>query len=524
MFQYVIISNKSYIKYDNEYTQTNLTKLFHGDILDKEKKLVYSDARQKFHVGYFSTSQITKFGKNKSGKTIYLVNTFDNNLPPFLVSYGGKKKGKMIIRFKFVKWDKKLPTGNLVSVIGKMEDKNLINTLLYYYNIYPKKILLEPKINSHEQNIKRIDLTNLDTISIDPKGCSDIDDCLSFKQIDDNIYIGIHIAQPIYWLTELNIKNICEKRFSTLYINDEIQKNLWNDKITKLASLSQNEKKPTYSIIYTIKDNKIINIVDYPSWIINNNVLSYNNCKTNKIVQKLQNITQNIDKNIINSHELVKFWMIKTNNYIGKKINKIKLPCRVNKRSSFFQQTNYNKIPDNIKQAIYFRTLESAYYSLTEKHHASLSLDYYTHFTSPIRRVVDTIIHYYLTYNILIDIDWDKINKLDSQTKKFHRTINFYKTINSFFKNSEQKNIYGYIYKILYPNRLELYTEELGFIKVNIFNNKFSYQYKCSQDNDYYIIESNTEKFKYKLGDKINISVVKKKGFLPKNKINISLI
>ena len=42
-------------------------------------------------------------------------------------------------------------------------------------------------------------------------------------------------------------------------------------------------------------------------------------------------------------------------------------------------------------------------------HHMALNFDIYTHFTSPIRRIIDAIIHYYLTYNIIIDIDIEKL-------------------------------------------------------------------------------------------------------------------
>ena len=49
-----------------------------------------------YKIGYFSTSQQITFGKNKAGHTIYKIDVF-NEQNSYIVSYGGKLKGKMKI-------------------------------------------------------------------------------------------------------------------------------------------------------------------------------------------------------------------------------------------------------------------------------------------------------------------------------------------------------------------------------------------------------------------------------------------
>ena len=117
--------------------------------------------------------------------------------------------------------------------------------------------------------------------------------------------------------------------------------------------------------------------------------------------------------------------MIKANHYIGKKLIKNSgLPYRVNKKSNYTINKN---IPENIKIQFKNRNTEKAYYSNNEILHGSLDLNYYVHFTSPIRRIIDTINHYYITYNKIIDFDLDIINDFELKTKKFHREIEILK-------------------------------------------------------------------------------------------------
>ena len=80
----------------------------------------------------------------------------------------------------------------------------------------------------------------------------------------------------------------------------------------------------------------------------------------------------------------------------------------------------------------------SSLYSNTDEinYHSHLNIHNYIHFTSPIRRITDALIHWCITYNIDFNyllkeynLDLDHINKLNKATNKYHRysIIKYYK-------------------------------------------------------------------------------------------------
>ena len=74
---------------------------------------------------------------------------------------------------------------------------------MYHHHIYPKK--LKTNENSYESSIERTDLTHLKVFSIDPEECEDIDDAMSIEVNGNVTIVGIHIAQPICWLSTEDI-------------------------------------------------------------------------------------------------------------------------------------------------------------------------------------------------------------------------------------------------------------------------------------------------------------------------------
>jgi exoribonuclease R len=197
--------------------------------ISKQSLLDYFKVNNSF-VGILSTSQQVKYGKTKAGKPIYQIHPLKKILPPFWITYGGKLTGRIIIQFKFKEWaeDSKLPFGEIISILGVYsplgyEDTNFINVLLYHYQVERKPFVKKiPELNDFEKELVRRKLKDLTIFSIDPKGCIDIDDALSYEKNSDNSYkIGVHIAQPICWLTKEEIIERSQKAISTLYLNND---------------------------------------------------------------------------------------------------------------------------------------------------------------------------------------------------------------------------------------------------------------------------------------------------------------
>ena len=436
--------------------------------------------KDKLIVGLLSTSQQVKYGKTSNGKPIYQVKPLDNNLPNFWLTYGGSLKGKIIVVFKFKQYKEgTLPFGEIYNIIGLATDENLAKALMFHYQINRKALKsVELKTNSREVTITRKDLKNLFTFSIDPKGCIDIDDALSIEKTETGYSIGVHIAQPIYFLSKEDIQKRAEEAFSTLYFDSNEE--LWSKNIVEASSLTQNFVKPAYSIIFTIEDYKIKNVESFPSWIENKLNTNYDEIN-NPNIKLLNEISNTIFSKELDSHELVSTWMVQANNYIGQTFKNI--PFRVqNKNSNNIDES----ITEDIKKVFSNFEMESAEYSFDKDFHSSLGLNKYTHFTSPIRRIIDTIIHYTITYEDIIEIDIERINFLDKQTKKFHRQIKLNEVINQLTLPDEGKEVDGWIYK-KNKNKWLVYFEELGLMKVRIVDDKLKYLIKPELSEDYTI-------------------------------------
>jgi len=209
--------------------------------------------------------------------------------------------------------------------------------------------------------------------------------------------------------------------------------------------------------------------------------------------------------------------MIKTNNYLGKENKKYDIPYRVMKNNSINDSFNIDLLDPDIKKIFNNKILESAYYAINDEnnnYHFELNTFDYIHFTSPIRRIIDTFIHWCITYKInfkSLNIDINKINELAKNTKKYHNDINLLNIINNL---PDEVYIDGWIYKKnINKNRWTVYFRELGFRKVKMWDNKLEYlNYHLD------LIEN------IHVGHKYKFIVYKKNGFLPNEKILIILV
>lgn len=56
---------------------------------------------------------------------------------------------------------------------------------------------------------ERMDLRHLNICSIDPPGCTDIDDALHCRQLDENLFeIGVHIADVSHFVRPETVMDI----------------------------------------------------------------------------------------------------------------------------------------------------------------------------------------------------------------------------------------------------------------------------------------------------------------------------
>jgi ribonuclease R len=313
----------------------------------------------------------------------------------------------------------------------------------------------------------RVDMTNIETYSIDPDGCEDADDAFSVYVNNSGVFLAIHIADP------------------TEYIN--IHSHLWHDIETKIITRYPSNRKPIHMIPdeimekSSLMENKYGNIkkaltviseIDTETYLPKNNIkllftnikvkkenaLSYDTTVINETISnaikislalqkkrekktigtKLKSVNTSIikyDKDIVYLHKdtidakcmkhMIEEFAIFANSYIGEYL-KIHLHGEGIYRTCDASQLTgeeFNNINGNeLLQYIITHGIRADYMNNVASHDLVGSKEY-THFTSPIRRASDCICHYLLKYlylkntNNYIEIPFEntKLKELSEQ-------------------------------------------------------------------------------------------------------------
>ena len=257
-----------------------------------------------------------------------------------------------------------------------------------------------------------------------------------------------------------------------------------------------------------------------------------------------------VSKNkIYDSNKLIEEFMILVNNEISKKIsldNKKKTKntfiyrvherpdydkldnlkkmmssfdynINISSKDKFIYSVNYilrkinDKVKLNIMERIILSSMSKAKYSTKSLGHYALSFDYYTHFTSPIRRYSDILAHR-LLYDYINDKEIKKIDyedKCNHLSKKERVAINIERQA---IKYMQLKYIKKHLNKVFYG--IISHITEYGFF-VELENNM----------GEGFIKINNRSKFKLrKIKDKCFVNVANKRQYRLFDKVKVKLI
>ncbi len=258
-------------------------------------------------------------------------------------------------------------------------------------------------------------------------------------------------------------------------------------------------------------------------------------------------------KEMKDSNRLVEEFMLLANKTVAKSINKLNLkeqpvfvyrvhdepaPEKITDFALFVSKLGYNikldtrknlsyslnkifkqikgKAEENMIESLAIRTMAKAHYSTNNIGHYGLAFDYYTHFTSPIRRYPDIMVHRLLEYYILkknkktLDKrEYEQYcihsSERERQAIEAERASVKYKQV-EYLSTQIGKEFNGHISGI---SKWGIYVE----LENNYCEGMIPLYYL---EDDYYILDEENYLFygrrtgvKYKLGDKIKIKVVK---------------
>ena len=509
------------------------------------------------------------------------------------------------------------PNGVIKKILGKPGEHNTeIHSILAEYGLpyeFPPEVEeFANNINTSitkEEILKRRDMRNTLTFTIDPKDAKDFDDALSFKELSNGNYeIGIHIADVSHYLHEGTVlDDEAYKRATSVYLVDRVVPMLPEVLSNNACSLRPNEEKLTFSAVFEINNQAIIQnewfgrTVTYSdarfAYEEAQHIIETELCNIPKdisITNKSYETTSLIKRAIIKLNELsrimrkkrmkagaisfdkveVKFDLDKISNPIGvffktsKDANKLieEFMLLANKKvaefigkqspqktfiyrthdepnneklqnlqrivSQFGHQLNFeNKITttnslntllknvkgtkeQNLVDTLTIRCMSKAEYSTKNIGHYGLAFNYYSHFTSPIRRYPDVMAHrllqHYLdgnktTNEVIYEEKCKHSSNMETLATKAERDSIKYMQV-KYMQNHKEDKFLGVISGVtewgMYVEIIENKCE--GMIRIRDIKGDF---YKF--DTEQYALIGDRTKTKYRLGDQVEVQVKK---------------
>lgn len=237
----------------------------------------------------------------------------------------------------------------------------------------------------------RKDLTHLEVVSIDPPGCRDIDDGLSYREMDDGkIEVGVHIADVSSYLPPDHPFNRFLLTSGFSFYGDGTH-HMFGEWATDLLPLVEGEERRAYSVIMEFDGLEPVSHRFERSTVRNRKAYAYDEYPTDTPLYLLTEKCYAGDEDF-DVHKMVEYWMVMANQLVANCLHD-----RFGDNCLFRTQpeTEVKSIdaPDEIMNLIRQYSRQKAVYTIGAEGHASLQKKIYTHFTSPIRRYADIIVH-----------------------------------------------------------------------------------------------------------------------------------
>lgn len=376
-----------------------------------------------------------------------------------------------------------------------------------------KEANLLPTTISQNEILRRRDMRDILTFTIDPDEAKDFDDAISFKILDTGNYqIGIHIADVTHYVHEYTaLDEEAYQRGTSVYFVDRVVPMLPEQLSNQLCSLRPNEDKLCMSVIFEMDQQaKVIRHKICRTVICSNHRLTYRqaqdilddsastpdqhlaaalhsinalakqlranrfrqgaiNFETPEVHFRLDENNEPVDiffHNSLDTNHLIEEFMLLANRIVATEIGKKKRqdqdathssdakpfvyrvhdnpdPEKIGKLSQFIKRFGFNlKLSSNSKtthkhinallddcqgkpaqtliETLTIRAMAKAVYSTDNIGHYGLAFPYYTHFTSPIRRYPDMMVHRLVAKYLLQSKDKCRSEKDDLEQACVH--------------------------------------------------------------------------------------------------------
>ncbi|XP_024947689.1 exosome complex exonuclease RRP44 isoform X2 [Cephus cinctus] len=482
-----------------------------GDILEEEKELIKQKSipstektptgiivgiiRRKWrqYCGILQPSSV-------KGNTRHLFVPAERKIPKVRIETRQSEtlsKQRIIVAIDSWPRNSRYPLGHFVRALGNIGDKETENEVLLLEHDVPHSRFSDavlsflpklPWVITESDVAQRVDLRHLDICSVDPPGCTDIDDALHCRDLENgNLEVGVHIADVSHFIRPgTALDDEAALRATTVYLVDKRIDMVPELLSSNLCSLRGNEERFAFSCIWEMDhDANVIEKKFCKSIIRSRQAMTYEEAqlkiddktqkdaiafslrRLNELAKKLKKrrmdngalvlaspeIRFQVDsethdpidveaKKLRETNAMVEEFMLLANITVAQKIVAEFPECAMLRRHPEPPQTNFEplikagkhqgfiintnsgkELAKSLEEAQkrdnpYFNTMlrilatrcmmQAVYFVSgmlhpNEFYHYGLACPIYTHFTSPIRRYADVIVHRLLAVSISAD-------------------------------------------------------------------------------------------------------------------------
>jgi exoribonuclease R len=406
-------------------------------------------------------------GHTKKGLPIYSFIPLSNKYPRFFVPSSYKDRRNILAVIRFTRLEGEHPMGTCVRVLGPVDDRD----------IYDYALLLKNNLGASIKPLKIKDETNGPTVSdplplpiyrnitvIDPDGSTDRDDGFHIIKERGATFLYVHIADVDHYVpANGDMDVILKERVTSIYSLNNVYHMLPEKYACDIISLIGNgAERRVLTTVFKITDSQtqpqvFLNVHPAIVTVNRNTSFTYEEAQASlgktEQIKWLSEITGETD-----THKMVERIMIWTNSAIAE----------------FNYRHGYNF-------SVYYPLVEvksvRSTYSTEDHGHGMMGLDHYTHFTSPIRRYADIVVHRIvkaILYQTPLSMDLtavrDSVNVITNRAKDYYRNQAFLKLIDKLPKDGTSVSSPCTVIELTEPNYITIHLKDYNiFLNTTLF-------------------------------------------------------
>ena len=353
-------------------------------------------------VGTLELTNKSKYGLTSKGIPIYLFTPYNRHYPHFIVGCSEKDVSKnRIILIKFDKWDSTFPRGLLHHTLGVSGDLDAEREALIWQASPLKWPKYDFKPAANGQSIgTRTPITGF-TFNIDPAGCRDIDDVITFEKYGDLWKVIITIADVDVYVQDGDAVDIQASLISqTLYDNTgKVLRPMLPPQYSEgVCSLSPNKESYGLSLGFFWDGNSILDKHFFESTVKTDVSYVYEEFEASDSPYKkpLSEIAAYLDESnsgvVIDAHKWIERMMVFYNMEVGKLLKGAgKGILRRHSAPNLEKLEKYKALGSQDLEKLAFSSAEYCLADEAETKHYGLNTNTYAHASSPIRRYADLV-------------------------------------------------------------------------------------------------------------------------------------